>query len=41
MQNKNIKKEKTGAQKARTDAGKKDIDAKSDTGKSKARKWNG
>ena len=41
MQNRNIKKAKTGAEKAKADAGKNDVDAKSDAGKSKARKWNG
>jgi hypothetical protein len=32
MQNRNIKKAKTGAEKAKADAGKKDVDAKSDAG---------
>ena len=41
MQNKNVKKAKTGAEKARADEGKKVVDTKSDAGKSKARKWNG
>lgn len=41
MQNKNVKKAKTGAEKAKADAGNKVIEAKSDAGKSKARKWNG
>jgi hypothetical protein len=41
MQNRNVKKAKTGAEKARADAGKKTVDAKSDTNKPKARKWNG